>query len=74
MDLVSLTVGLPFAPLRGLLAVARLLQDEAEEQLYNPTHVRQELEEIEEARTDRQLSDEAAADATQSVLDRLRPK
>ena len=71
MDLVSLTVGLPFAPLRGLLALARMLQEEAEQQLYSPTQVRRELEEIESARTAEELSDEAAAEETQAVLDRL---
>ena len=74
MDLVSLTIGLPFAPLRGLLAVARLLQEEAEEQLYSPTQVRRELEEIESARAEQQLPDEDAAEQTQAVLDRLHPR
>jgi hypothetical protein len=36
MNLVSWTIGLPLVPLRGLLALARVLQDEAEQQLYSP--------------------------------------
>ncbi len=51
MDLISLTIGLPFAPIRGLLALARLLQDEAEQELYSPTRVRRELEDIEAAQS-----------------------
>lgn len=65
MDIVSLTIGLPFAPLRGLLALARVLQQEAEEQLYSPAAIRRELEEIEA------LPDESARARQQQVVDRL---
>ena len=71
MDLISLTIGLPFAPIRGLLALARLLQDEAEQELYSPTRVRRELEEIEAAQSNAELSDEAAEAEAQQVVDRL---
>jgi hypothetical protein len=71
MDLVSLTLGLPLAPLRGLLALARLLQEQAEQELYNPSQVRRELEDIEAAQSEAQLSEEAAEAEEQQVLDRL---
>jgi hypothetical protein len=71
MDLISLTIGLPFAPIRGLLALARLLQDEAEQELYSPTRVRRELEEIEAAQSNAELSDEAAEAGAQQAIDRL---
>jgi len=74
MDLVSLTIGLPLAPLRGLLALARLLEEEAEAQMYSPTEVRRELEEIESDQAEGRLSDEDAAESKQAVLDRLHPR
>ncbi len=71
MDLVTLTVGLPFAPLRGLLAVARVLQEEAERQMYDPSAARRELEELEELQSGRTIEGEVVDDAQQAVLDRL---
>ena len=71
MDLVSLTVGLPFAPVRGLLAVARTLQEEAEREMYDPESARRELEEIEAARAEGTVPDDVAGDEEQRVLDRL---
>jgi hypothetical protein len=71
MDLISLTIGLPLAPIRGLLALARLLQDEAEQELYSPTRVRRELEEIEAAQSRAELSDEAAEAEAEQAVDRL---
>jgi hypothetical protein len=57
--------------LRGLLALARLLQEQAEQELYNPSQVRRELEDIEAAQSEAQLSEEAAESKEQQVLDRL---
>jgi len=71
MDLVSSTLGLPFAPLRGLIALARLLEKEAEQELYNPANVRQELEAIDQERAERQLSGEDAEEMEQAAVDRM---
>jgi hypothetical protein len=71
MDLVTLTVGLPFAPLRGLLALANLLEEEAERELYSPNRVRRQLEEIEEAQSQQSLSEEDAQSLKQQALTRL---
>jgi hypothetical protein len=71
MDLVTLTIGLPFAPLRGLLAVARVLQEEAERQLYDPSVARRELEELEEQRDSTVIEGEVVDEAQQAVVDRL---
>ena len=71
MDLVSLTVGLPLAPLRGLLGIARVLQEEAERQLYDPSSARRELEELEEQRNSRTIDGDLVDEAQQAVVDRL---
>jgi len=71
MDLVTMTVGLPFAPLKGLLALARVLEEEGEKELYSPNRVRRELEEIEEEQSDQALSDEDAEARKQEAVTRL---
>lgn len=71
MDLVSLTVGLPLAPVRLVVAVARILQEEADSQLYDPSRVRRELEEIEEEQADGQLPDDEAEAQKERVVSRL---
>lgn len=62
MGLLSVLVGWPLAPVRGVIAVARLVQQQAEQELYDPGTVRARLEET-----------QAAADAgliTQDQADR----
>lgn len=71
MDLVTMTVGLPFAPLKGLLALARVLQEEGEKELYDPKRVRRELEEIEAEQADEAVSDEEAEARKQQAVSRL---
>jgi hypothetical protein len=71
MDLVSSTVGLPFAPIKLVLAIARLLQEEAESHLYDPARVRRELEEIEEAQAHDELPDDVAEEHKKHVVSRL---
>jgi hypothetical protein len=71
MDLVTMTVGLPFAPLKGLLALARVLEEEAVRELHSPSSVRRELEEIESAQSDQALSDEDAEERKQQAVTRL---
>jgi hypothetical protein len=71
MDLVTMTVGLPFAPLKGLLALARVLQEEGEKELYDPKRVRRELEEIEAEQADEAMSDEEAEARKQQAVTRL---
>jgi hypothetical protein len=69
--LTTLTVGLPFAPLKGVLAIGRLLEEEAEREMHDPSRVRRELEDIEAAANEDALSDEAAEQRKQDAVDRL---
>lgn len=71
MDLVSLTVGLPLTPLRLVLALARVLEEEADRQLHDPSRVRQEIEEIEAAQADEQVPDEVAEAGKEELVGRL---
>lgn len=71
MNVFSMILGLPLAPVRGVLAVGRVLQQEAEEQLYDPSRVRREIEEIESARAAGDLSAEDAERKEEEVLGRV---
>ena len=71
MDLISVTVGLPFAPLRGVLALARVIQAEVDRQLYDPATVRRELEEIDAARSRGDLAAHEAAARERRTVGRL---
>jgi hypothetical protein len=68
---LSTIVGLPLAPLRVVLAVGRVLRDQAEQELYNPAQVRRQLEEIDTAQVDGSLSGAAAEERQQQAVDRL---
>jgi hypothetical protein len=71
MDIITTVIGLPFAPVQLVLAVARVLQDQAEQEMYSPAAVRRELEEIEQAQASDELPEEEAEEAKESVLSRL---
>jgi Gas vesicle protein G len=71
MDLVSEIVVLPLAPLRALLAVARILEEEAEQERNDPARVRREIEDIEAAQSRREISDEAAEQEKRDAVGRL---
>lgn len=62
---------LPLAPVRGVTALARVLRDQAERELYDPASVRRQLEELESAAAAGQLSADEYAEAQQEILDRL---
>ncbi len=71
MDIISTVVGLPFAPVQLLLAVSRVLQEQAEKELYSPAAVRRELEEIEQAQANQELPEDEAEAEKERVLSRL---
>jgi hypothetical protein len=71
MGLITALLGLPLAPLKGLIRLAELIQDEAERQLRDPVVVRRELEEIETARATGVMSEEEAEEAMNLILQRM---
>ncbi len=71
MDLVSLTFGAPLLPLRGLVWIAELIQEQVELELRNPASVRRQLEQIEEARAAGLISEEEENLAMEQALGRL---
>ncbi|WP_327099533.1 gas vesicle protein GvpG [Nocardia vinacea] len=73
MGLVSAILSLPLAPVRGVIWLGELIQDQVEQQLQSPAAVRRELEEIDEAAAAGRLSEEERKQAQQAVLDRTLP-
>ena len=69
--LLSTILTLPLAPVRAVVSVARVLQAEAERQLYDPGALRRELEALDDAHEAGAVSDEAYEEKQQEVLDRL---
>ncbi|WP_416902176.1 gas vesicle protein GvpG [Micromonospora echinospora] len=62
---------LPYAPVRGLTAVLKVVAREAEARQQNPVHIRRELEEIDAAAAAGELTEEERNRLQQQVLNRL---
>jgi Gas vesicle protein G len=71
MGLITGLLTLPLLPLRGTLAVAELLQDEAEKQLNDPERIRRELEHVESLREQGVLTEEEAMAWEDTLIERL---
>ncbi|WP_330228919.1 gas vesicle protein GvpG [Nocardia sp. NBC_00508] len=71
MGLLSSILTLPIAPVRGVIWLGELIQDQVEQQLRDPAAIRRELEEIEQAMASGQLSEEEGKQAQQAVLNRM---
>jgi hypothetical protein len=71
MGLFSSILTFPYAPVRGVTAVARLLLRNGEERLYGQAGIRRELEELDEAVAAGRISAQERAEAEQAILDRL---
>lgn len=71
MDLLSLLLGLPLAPVRGVIKVAELIRDEAEREMYATSTARRQLEEAEAAGAAGEISQAEKAAAQEQVVGRL---
>jgi chorismate mutase len=71
MGLLSGLLGLPLAPVRGVMWLAEQIRQQAEEQYYDPARIRTQLERIDEARRTGELSEEECAELENELLQRL---
>lgn len=71
MGLITGILGLPLAPLRGVVAAAEQVRRAAEDQFYDPVVIRQQLEEVERQRQDGLLTDEEAMMWEDELVERL---
>ncbi|WP_217809858.1 gas vesicle protein GvpG [Micromonospora sp. NBS 11-29] len=73
MDILWGLLTLPYAPVRGLTSIVKVIAREAESQQYNPVNIRRELEELDRAAAAGDITPEERDRGQQRVLDRLNP-
>jgi hypothetical protein len=71
MGLITNVVFFPVGCMKGVLLLARLLEEEARRHQANPTNVRGDLERIEEARAEGEISEGRAAQKEEALIDEL---
>ncbi|MDF2894164.1 MAG: hypothetical protein K0Q46_950 [Rhodococcus erythropolis] len=69
MGVLSFIATLPLAPVRGVISLAELIQQQVEDELHNPAVARRALEELEDARAAGRINAEEEARAQQAILD-----
>ncbi len=74
MGIFSGIIGLPLAPVRGVMALSEVIARQVEQERNNPATTRRQLEELEEARERGEISAEEESEAQEEILQtRLRP-
>ncbi len=71
MGLITGLLTAPLLPLRGTVAIAEQILEQAEEQYYDPARIRRQLEDIDKARETGALSEVEAADMEDELVQRL---
>lgn len=71
MGLITGLLGLPLAPLRGTIAAAEQVVDQAEEEFYDPATIRAALEDVDRRRASGELSEEEAVAWEDELIERL---
>lgn len=71
MGIFTAVLGLPLAPVRGVVWISEIVRRQVEEELYSPAALRRRLEEVDDARASGQMSDEEAAQAEGQILDSM---
>ncbi|ATO16149.1 gas vesicle protein G [Micromonospora sp. WMMA2032] len=74
MDILWALLTLPYAPVRGLTAMVRVVAREAESKQHDPVNIRRELEELDRAAEAGDITPEERDRGQQRVLDRLTPQ
>ncbi len=71
MGLITGILGLPLAPVRGTVWIAEQIRQQAEEELYDPVRIREQLDAVDRARASGELSDEEATAWEDELVERL---
>lgn len=71
MGLLTLPFKLPLLPVKGVIRLGALIQEETERQLHDPARIRRELEEAQWRRAAGEISDEELSRAEQEAVARL---
>ncbi len=74
MGLLSGTLLLPLAPVRGLVRLAEVIQRQVEQEMHSPARTRRQLEELAKARERGEISANEEKQAQQEILtERVKP-
>jgi hypothetical protein len=60
---------LPFAPVRGVVSLAEVVQRQVEQELHNPANTRRQLEALEEARERGEITAKEEREAQRQILE-----
>ena len=71
MGLITGILGLPLAPLRGVVAAADQIRREAEDQFYDPARIRAQLQRVERLREEGSMTDDEALRWEDELVERL---
>ncbi|RYU10671.1 gas vesicle protein GvpG [Nocardioides iriomotensis] len=71
MGLITGILGLPLAPVRGVVWVAEQIREQAEDELYDPARIREQIEAVDRARTAGDLTDDEATRLEDELVERL---
>lgn len=71
MGLITGLLTAPVAPLRGVVAAARQIQQAAEDEFYDPATIRRQVEQVEKMRADGALSEAEATAWEDELVERL---
>ena len=71
MGLISSILTLPFLPVKGVIKLGEVIQQQVEQELTSPMAIRAQLEELERQRQAGLISEEEEAEAQQEILGRL---
>lgn len=71
MGLITGLVTWPLAPVRGVAWLAERIQEQAENELYDPAAIRRQLEDVDEARLAGEISEDEAAELEEQLLQML---
>ncbi|GII92873.1 gas vesicle protein GvpG [Sinosporangium siamense] len=74
MGLISLIFSWPVAPVKGVIKLGELIQEQIERETADPAAIRRRLEEIERDAEAGRISEEEAREATERLLQRLIPQ
>lgn len=69
MGLFSGIAKLPLAPVRGVMAVAEVIQRQVEQELHNPANTRRQLEALEDARERGEITPEEERQIQEQILE-----
>ncbi|NKY57162.1 gas vesicle protein GvpG [Nocardia flavorosea] len=71
MGLLTSLLSLPLAPVRGVVWLGELIQEQVEQQMHDPADIRRELDELDDAMAAGRLPEPEYRQAQQQVLNRM---